>query len=63
MAARDDSLDLDLFVRLVVTVAVGSADILNGRFLHALDDITEMVRRFADVQSGELYVPRLRRLD
>ena len=57
-----DSLDPDLFVRLTVTVALGGADILNGRFLHALDNIGELVSRFDDVESEELYVPRLRRL-
>lgn len=57
-----DSLDPDLFVRLTVAVARGDADILNGRFLHALDDIGELVRRFDAIESAELYVPRLRRL-
>lgn len=57
-----DSLDPDLFVRLAVTVALGGADILNGRFLHALDNIGELVSRFDDIESQELYVPRLRRL-
>ena len=57
-----DSLDLDLFVRLTVTIALGGADVLNGRFLHALDDISELVRRFGEIESEELYVPRLRRL-
>ncbi len=57
-----DSLDPDLFVRLAVTVALGGADILNGRFLHALDNIGELVSRFDDIDSEQLYVPRLRRL-
>jgi NAD(P)-dependent dehydrogenase (short-subunit alcohol dehydrogenase family) len=57
-----NSLDPDLFVRLTVTVALGGADILNGRFLHALDNIGELVSRFDDIESEELYVPRLRRL-
>jgi 3-oxoacyl-[acyl-carrier protein] reductase len=57
-----DSVDPDLFVRLTVTVALGGADILNGRFLHALDDISDLVSRFGDIESEELYVPRLRRL-
>ena len=57
-----DSLDPDLFVRLTVTVALGGADILSGRFLHALDDIDELVNRFAEVETAELYAPRLRRL-
>ena len=57
-----DALDADLFVRLTVTVALGGADILSGRFLHALDDVSKMVHRFGDIESEELYVPRLRRL-
>ena len=61
LQGRQD-LDLGLFVRLAVTVALGGADILSGRFLHALDDIGELVRRFGEVDSAELYLPRLRRL-
>jgi NAD(P)-dependent dehydrogenase (short-subunit alcohol dehydrogenase family) len=57
-----DVLDLDRFVQLSVAVALGHADALNGRFLHAMDDIGEMVRRFGDIAAGELYLPRLRRL-
>jgi 3-oxoacyl-[acyl-carrier protein] reductase len=57
-----DSLDPGLFVRLTVAVALGGADILNGRFLHALDDLGELVRRFGEIESEDLYVPRLRRL-
>jgi NAD(P)-dependent dehydrogenase (short-subunit alcohol dehydrogenase family) len=57
-----DTLDPDLFVRLAVTVALGGADVLNGRFLHALDDLDELIGRFGDIESQELYVPRLRRL-
>jgi NAD(P)-dependent dehydrogenase (short-subunit alcohol dehydrogenase family) len=57
-----DGLDLSLFVGLAVAVALGRADILNGRFLHALDDLGELVRRFDEIEAGELYLPRLRRL-
>lgn len=57
-----EALGTDLFVRLAVVVALGGADILSGRFIHALDDISEMARRFADIESQELYTPRLRRL-
>lgn len=57
-----EGLDPSLFVRLAVTVALGGADVLNGRFLHALDDIGELVRRSGEVESAELYVPRVRRL-
>ena len=61
LAARD-ALDSDLFVRLAVTVALGGADVLNGRFLHALDDIGELIRRSGEIESEDLYAPRLRRL-
>jgi 3-oxoacyl-[acyl-carrier protein] reductase len=60
--AGRDGLDLDLFVRLTVTVALGGADVLNGRFLHALDDISELIRRSGEIESEDLYAPRLRRL-
>ena len=66
MAARSsrDRQDLDpgLFVRLVVTIAQGGADELNGRFVHALDDLGELVHKLDEVESEELYVLRLRRL-
>src|SRR6201996_1154141 len=61
-AATRVGLDLDLFVRLTVTVALGSADALSGRFLHALDDVSELLRRIEEIERDELYVPRLRRL-
>jgi 3-oxoacyl-[acyl-carrier protein] reductase len=61
-AGTRDSLDLDLFVRLAVTLALGGADALNGRFLHALDDINELLSRIDEIDRDELYVPRLRRL-
>lgn len=60
--AGRDGLDVDLFVRLTVTVALGRADVLNGRFLHALDDISELIRRSGEVESEDLYAPRLHRL-
>jgi 3-oxoacyl-[acyl-carrier protein] reductase len=60
--AGREGLDPGLFVRLTITVALGGADALNGRFLHALDDIDELIRSIDDVESQELYVPRLRRI-
>jgi NAD(P)-dependent dehydrogenase (short-subunit alcohol dehydrogenase family) len=56
------SMGPDAFVRLVVMIAQGEADELNGRFLHAQDDLGDLVRRLREVESEELYVPRLRRL-
>lgn len=52
----------DRFVRLVVTISQGGADELNGRFLHALDDLDELSLRRREIESADLYVPRLRRL-
>jgi NAD(P)-dependent dehydrogenase (short-subunit alcohol dehydrogenase family) len=56
------SLDPQLFVRLVVTLARGDVDVLNGRFLHAIDDLDDLVARIDEIESEDLYVPRLRRL-
>jgi NAD(P)-dependent dehydrogenase (short-subunit alcohol dehydrogenase family) len=61
-AGARESLDLELFVRLAVTVALGGADALNGRLLHALDDVNELLGRIDEIERDELYVPRLRRL-
>jgi len=48
--------------RLVVRLAQGDADPLNGRFFHALDDLDDVLRRRDEVEAQDLYVPRLRRL-
>lgn len=48
--------------RLVVRLAQGDADALNGRFFHALDDLDDILRRRDEVEAQDLYVPRLRRL-
>jgi len=48
--------------RLVVRLANGDADALNGRFFHALDDLDDILRRRDEVEAEDLYVPRLRRL-
>jgi NAD(P)-dependent dehydrogenase (short-subunit alcohol dehydrogenase family) len=61
-ARTRDAVDLDLFVQLAVMLALGRADALTGRFLHALDDVDELLRRIDEVDRDELYVPRLRRL-
>jgi NAD(P)-dependent dehydrogenase (short-subunit alcohol dehydrogenase family) len=47
---------------LVVRLANGDADALNGRFFHALDDLDDMLRRREEVEAQDLYVPRLKRL-
>jgi NAD(P)-dependent dehydrogenase (short-subunit alcohol dehydrogenase family) len=61
LGVRQD-LDPSLFVRLVVRISQGGADQLNGRFLHALDDLDELVQHIGEIVSEDLYVPRLRRL-
>ena len=61
-ARTRDNADLSPFVRLAVMLALGRADALNGRFLHALDDVSELLRQIDMVDRDELYVLRLRRL-
>jgi NAD(P)-dependent dehydrogenase (short-subunit alcohol dehydrogenase family) len=47
--------------RLVVFLARGQADDLQGRFLHALDDLDELVERRDEIVRDDLFTPRLRR--
>jgi 3-oxoacyl-[acyl-carrier protein] reductase len=61
-AGTREGLDPQLFVRLAVTLALGEADVLSGRFLHALDDVSQLVDRVGEIEDEELYVARLRRL-
>jgi NAD(P)-dependent dehydrogenase (short-subunit alcohol dehydrogenase family) len=53
-------LEPELAGRSVVQLASGRADSLNGRFLHALDDVQELVARADEISEQDLYVPRLR---
>jgi NAD(P)-dependent dehydrogenase (short-subunit alcohol dehydrogenase family) len=46
---------------LVVLVATGRADALSGRFLFALDDIEDLIRRAEEIRREDLYTVRLRR--
>ena len=62
LADRRDALSPELVATLVARIARGDADALSGRFLHALDDLDELVARAAEVEDEELYAPRLRRL-
>jgi NAD(P)-dependent dehydrogenase (short-subunit alcohol dehydrogenase family) len=48
--------------QLVALLATGSADELNGRLLHALDDVDTLLARMDEIRRDDLYVPRLRRL-
>lgn len=46
---------------LVVFLATGAGDALHGRFLHALDDLDELVARSEEIVREDLFTPRLRR--
>ena len=46
---------------LVLRLASGEADVLHGRFLHALDDLDDLLRRADELKRDDLYVMRLRR--
>jgi NAD(P)-dependent dehydrogenase (short-subunit alcohol dehydrogenase family) len=47
---------------LVAALASGHADLLSGRFLHALDDLDELLAHADEIERDDLYAPRLRRL-
>ena len=57
-----EPLDIDLFTTLVVSLALGHADALSGRFLHALDDLDILLARLDEIDREGLYALRLRRL-
>ena len=46
---------------LVVLIATGRADALSGRFLYALDDVEDLIRRADEIRREDLYTVRLRR--
>jgi NAD(P)-dependent dehydrogenase (short-subunit alcohol dehydrogenase family) len=48
--------------RLIALLATGGADELNGRFLHALDDVEALLASIEEIRREDLYAPRLRRL-
>lgn len=54
--------DADVSARLIARLASGAADELNGRFLHALDDLERLLANVEKIRREDLYVPRLRRL-
>jgi NAD(P)-dependent dehydrogenase (short-subunit alcohol dehydrogenase family) len=56
------TVDPESSARLIAWLASGAADALTGRVIHSLDDPDELLRRIDEIQRGELYVPRLRRL-
>jgi 3-oxoacyl-[acyl-carrier protein] reductase len=55
-------LDPDHSAQLIAVLAGGGADELNGRFLHALDDVETLLAGIEEIRRDDLYVPRLRRL-
>ena len=61
----DDGLDVtpQVVANLVLFLASGRADALSGRLFSVNDDIEGMVRRAEEVESGELYLLRSRRLE
>lgn len=52
----------DRAAALAVTLATGQADRLSGRFIHASDDLAELLRRMDEVEGEDLYTLRLRKL-
>jgi NAD(P)-dependent dehydrogenase (short-subunit alcohol dehydrogenase family) len=55
-------LEPELGAQLVVQLAAGGADVLSGRFLHALDDLEALVQQASEIVRDDLYVARLRTL-
>ena len=63
LADRTDALPPERVATLVARIARGDADSLSGRFLHALDDLDELLARRQEIEAEDLYAPRLRRLE
>jgi NAD(P)-dependent dehydrogenase (short-subunit alcohol dehydrogenase family) len=63
LSDRTDALPPQRFAALVARVARGDADPLSGRFLHALDDLDDLLARTEEIAADDLYAPRLRRLE
>jgi NAD(P)-dependent dehydrogenase (short-subunit alcohol dehydrogenase family) len=55
-------LEAEQSARLIALLAAGAADELNGRLLHALDDVEQLLERIDEIRRDDLYAPRLRRL-
>jgi NAD(P)-dependent dehydrogenase (short-subunit alcohol dehydrogenase family) len=62
LADRHDALPPERVAALVTRIARGEADPLSGRFLHALDDLDDLLAHVSEIERDELYAPRLRRL-
>lgn len=61
-AGKGRIVDDETTARLIAFLASGAGDELNGRFIHTLDDVDELLRRIDEVRRDDLYAPRLRRL-
>ena len=61
LAARTDVVEPERVARLLVELASGRADALSGRFLHALDDLDDLLRRSEEIARDDLYALRFRR--
>jgi len=57
-----EPLPAEATARLVARLARGDCDELTGRVLHTLDNLDDLLARLPEIQAGDLYVPRLRRL-
>jgi NAD(P)-dependent dehydrogenase (short-subunit alcohol dehydrogenase family) len=62
LAERRDAVPLERVAALVCRIARGDADPLSGRFLHALDDLDNLLANVSEIERDDLYAPRLRRL-
>jgi 3-oxoacyl-[acyl-carrier protein] reductase len=62
LAERSDAVPAQRVAALVTRIARGDADALAGRFLHALDDLDDLLERRDEIEAEDLYAPRLRRL-
>jgi NAD(P)-dependent dehydrogenase (short-subunit alcohol dehydrogenase family) len=61
LGTRRDEVEPERVAGLVVELATGRADALSGRFLHALDDLDELLRRADEIARDDLYALRFRR--
>lgn len=61
--ARRESVPAQQSTALITWLARGSGDELNGRLLHPLDDVEDLLVHVDRVRDLDLYVPRIRRLE
>ena len=61
-AAQARVVEIERSAELICVLASGEADELNGRFLHALDDVPSLLSNLDEIRRDDLYALRLRRL-